>query len=690
MNIVFPLYPVIGQTFTFGSRTWRWDGEKWVDTWDSNTIDSRYVNRSGDSMTGELFLDGAPSTPLGAVPRFLNDRNIRISSGSIAPIPNEPRSGKVLGFDSNGNPTLEPIGSFPVGPQGPQGPQGPKGDTGEKGDPGNYLAFNLVGSGNSLAELPAPGVSTEGDAWALINADDTVTIYLFTAGAWYEVGRITAPAEFPVARTIYVQGNGSNANLGVSLASAVLSIERALEIAEQYYQAENIATLIDVYPTEATTRGELPVPPKTVLFSRYRAFKLRAEAGFEESNVFLLDDDTYIEGVTTEGFRIDSFDTPTKGFSYSFKDGARIYRAPYVHKCTVRNIPTWEMVAPPVDPENGNPAVPRGGGVAIADGLKLDPRSFYFNMMVFAATPVVQNGISYYATNGGYINGVNVVSIWSHEHLRADNGGKIEVNGVAYQFGDTIARAKGSNSIIVPQTLPKPSSPTYTTPTNNSEFVNNLGQFTSRLASENLEDTDIEAHLASNSTAYDNLSADEKSLVLDYLTGYREGLGFAYSTNDYTSVGRFAKALYNIVGSPVFSPDGMQAIEDAVTHYNAVLSDEISADSLTIVSSTISNPVFNEQPSTIISLASQAFGIKYGVVASGIPPGAETKFKFQDAIIEEDGGVVILSGQDSNRNVTLTNGFEIDGSSGTVSGDAFEQSVALIALRAALTSGGFS
>ncbi len=42
MPIDFPDSPTTGQTYTSGSRTWRWDGEKWVVV-DQNAASSLYL-----------------------------------------------------------------------------------------------------------------------------------------------------------------------------------------------------------------------------------------------------------------------------------------------------------------------------------------------------------------------------------------------------------------------------------------------------------------------------------------------------------------------------------------------------------------------------------------------------------------------------------------------------------------------
>lgn len=61
-----PANPTVGQIYTFGGATWRWDGTAWVN---ANT-GANFVATTGSTMTGPLVLSGnAPaSAPLQAVP----------------------------------------------------------------------------------------------------------------------------------------------------------------------------------------------------------------------------------------------------------------------------------------------------------------------------------------------------------------------------------------------------------------------------------------------------------------------------------------------------------------------------------------------------------------------------------------------------------------------------------------------
>jgi len=94
-----------------------------------------------------------------------------------------------------------PVGpTGPTGPQGPQGlkgdtgPQGPQGETGNQGMPG-MAAVHVKGTVENTSLLPASG-NSEGDGY-IVSATGLITggnLYVWTSGAWFSLGAITAPA----------------------------------------------------------------------------------------------------------------------------------------------------------------------------------------------------------------------------------------------------------------------------------------------------------------------------------------------------------------------------------------------------------------------------------------------------------------------------------------------------------------
>ena len=257
----------------------------------------------------------------------------------------------------------------------------------------------------------------------------------------------------PVGNAVYVSVNGHDYNEGHSWDNAFSSMERALEAAWERNTADPYClTLIDVGPGYYSTNGHLDMPDNCMIRSVHRTAIFKPNPGYEQRNVFRMGSGCFIEGLLFEDFQIDDMDNPTEGFAFSFRPGAVIFRAPYAHKCAVRSNPSWGYIAPPLDAKNANPLVPRGAGVALADGSVCSPYSIYPNIMTWGATPVTQNGIGYCAKNGGLINAVNAISIWAHKHFYALNGGQIILSSCSTQFGDYTLVSKGSRQLVSPVT----------------------------------------------------------------------------------------------------------------------------------------------------------------------------------------------------------------------------------------------
>lgn len=572
------------------------------------------------------------------------------------------------------------------GPQGERGPRGFRGLQGEQGEPGFSLEFALTdGTGTSLGDRPTTG-SAEGATWGLIGAEESLTIYIWSDGAWYNAGTITSPAAAVIPNTIYVHANGNDLLNGSSTSSAVQTIERALELAaaRPLVDGERELTLIDLLGAngDAETEGHLDMPDNTIIRAVHRAWIFRPAPGFEERNLFRMGSGCFIEGVLSEGFRVDSLTNPTEGFFASFRPGAVIRRVPYVHKIAVRSAPSWGLVPPPLDRANGNPAVGRGAGVVLADGAVCSQYSIFPNIMTWGATPVTPNGIGYCAKNGGLVNAVNAVSLWAHRHYLALSGGQIILSACANQFGDYSLHADGFRSIVVPGA----SGATLT--------VQSVAVSTIEAAQATIIDDMWDALVAGSYTT--GWSADDEAYTRAdaalFLQCVRWVLGYA----DETPMLNFAKGLFNTVGDPVFASDKLAAfvfsfeeMRDSINALSGVnsASQGIVTALVAALNDTLTDPQTVKEPSKITAIGHTWQNTLAGVALSKIPP-APGGFSIQDSILETNEGVVIATGLDDRGGALLARGpngtLEIDPDTG-LAGSLFNAAVRRIAIRTAIS-----
>jgi len=554
-----------------------------------------------------------------------------------------------------------------IGAQGPRGP---------KGDPGNYLGLNLIGASDDIADRPA--TASNGQAWGLIG-DSTITIFVWSSGQWSDVGPLTSPEAFPVAGAIYVQGNGNNSNSGTSLSTAVRTIERALQIAATRNGAP---TLIEVYPGNYTTQGNLDVPDNVAIVCKHRTAFIRPAAGFEERNVFRLGSGCFLEGLTMdEGWRVDSLENPTVGFLASFRPGAVINRVPYIHKCAVRTTPSWGLVPPPLNPSAGNPLVGRGAGVILADGMVCSQYSRFRNIMAWGATPVSPNGIGYCAKNGGLINAVNAVSMWAHKHFLALSGGQIILSACSTQFGDWSLYADGVRNVVrapaVAGTLSLQVAASNAIAAGEAAIINAMwsglvsGGFTTGWTA--LDETYTRADAAQFIRALRwTLEAATDKPVRDFVAG-----------------------LFDAIGNPVFdAPKTAAFVASFVIMRDQINGLPIADEAKTIVTNAVAmiNAVLNNHTAYHIQDRSRitAIGHTWTANRSGVAlppqelPSPQTVRPIRESIRQVDGGVVIASGQDDSGNALFVGGLEIDARSGRLQGPPFEQAVRQIALQTAV------
>jgi hypothetical protein len=475
----------------------------------------------------------------------------------------------------------------------------------------------------------------------------------------------------------YVSTAGNDTNDGSSWERAFLTMEKALEVVANSNADIN---LIDVAPGIYETEGHLDMPDHTVIRSAHRTAIFRPKSGFEERNVFRMGSGCFIEGLLFEDFRLDDMDNPTEGFAVSFRPGAVIRRTPYAHKIAVRTTPYWGVVPPPLDREDANPLVGRGMGVALADGDVCSPYSIFPNIMTWGATPVSHNGIGYCAKNGGLINAINAVSIWQHKHFYALDGGQIILSACSTQFGDYTMVAKGGRDIIVPEEA----NVTFTVETSSNTAI----QAAANTIIDNLWiELDTQINPNTGNVWTDGWDAEDEEFTYRDARTFLQSVGWVLTTTVEKPMIDFAKGLYDVDGTPVFTSDKLEAFK----HSFEFMRDEIIAlpgvssnaanivtALVTALNTTIDNPTTRTEPSTITAVGHTWSSIFSGVALTKIPP-ARNLAKIQDSILEIDQGLVIASGQDDQGSALFVGGMTIDADTGELGGSPFTSAVNRIA-----------
>jgi hypothetical protein len=482
----------------------------------------------------------------------------------------------------------------------------------------------------------------------------------------------------------YVSKGGDDSNDGKSWDRAFLTIERSLVVAGE---SNGAITVVDVGPGTYQTQGHLDLPDNTIIKCTHRSAVIRPEPGYEERNVFRMGSGCFIEGFIIEDFRLDDMDNPTEGFAVSFRPGAIIRRVPYAHKIAVRTTPYWTFIVPPLDRNNANPLIGRGGGVALADGDVCSPYSIFPNIMTWGATPVTHNGIGYCAKNGGLINAVNAVSLWCHRHFYAISGGQIILSACSTQFGDYTMISNGFRQLVVPETV-------TITITSSPADANTI-----RSSANTIVD-DMWTDLVDNSYTTGWTSEDE-SYIRGEANNLIQSLTWVIETGNEQPMIDFAKGLYTVEANTsttadavtVFTGDKLPAftyafedIRDQINSLGGLSANTNIAvtDLIDALNTTINTPTKTIQPSIITAIGHTWSGVMSGVALTKIPP-AINEAKIQDSIIELNQGLVIASGQDDQGSALFVGGMSIDSDTGELLGPPFTSAVNRIATKAVIS-----
>jgi len=631
------------------------------------------IHRSGASWTNDLAL--------GKWQLYLQppDDNMRIADLATA----GPLAGaNFLAVNQGGVTKKITVTAFqaqaPAGPRGPQGfpgPRGFKGDKGDKGDAGSVIQLGTIGGSEDILDRPAS--ASEGDIWLHLTVP-TATAYMWDGGAWVNVGPIGATQSTPVAGIVYCTMSGDDTNPGTSLAQAVQTIERAVQV----LQGLNGPAVIQVYPGDYEWTNSMTLPPGSGAVSLGGQFVTNLVCvGAPETNCFLVNSGSYIQGFTFRGQAVDDFDNPTAGFAVAFAPGATIMRSPYIRDISQVSNYAANLIAAPLDPANANPLVGKGGGVLLADRAVLNPNSKFPYMLAFGATPRSPNGLGYVAKNGAGINGISSIAIFQRASFYALNGGQITLNNSGTQFGDISMRAKGSTQVVVPFASAGPLAANGT-----------LAQL--------IEDNAVSIEAAVWSAISATYPTVNQTFTRrDTLTLLR-ALALDMRSGDDQSCQVFALGLFNWQGNLVFNPaqtitggtllsafnfgfDQVEARVRLVGSLSASTSDMLWG-LVDLIKRTVATPTRRTNGSLIESLGHQFNQAGAGVNGNALPllfRRIGQPLRAKDSILEEDGGTVLWTGADETGASYFPGELEI--SDGRLRGKAFSRTINTIARRAA-------
>jgi len=257
-----------------------------------------------------------------------------------------------------------------------------------------------------------------------------------------------------INKIFYVSEQGSDLNDGKTLDTSFRTIKKAT-LAASASIAENPSipayrVSIHVKTGYYTEEAPITVPSNTsILGVDLRTVLVKPTTGTKTSNLFLMNNSTYIWGLRLEGCEIDNLEDPRNGFFFAFSPGAYIVTSPYVQNCTAVHTPPDKFYAP-LDYSASNPLVGNGPGGMIVDDSVLDGYSPLKSMIVDAYTQVAFNGIGICVRGGGYAQLVSFFTNFSRVGCYAIDGGQASLLNSNTTFGDYGLRSSGSRTLVNP------------------------------------------------------------------------------------------------------------------------------------------------------------------------------------------------------------------------------------------------
>jgi hypothetical protein len=290
-------------------------------------------------------------------------------------------------------------------------------------------------------------------------SDVNQTLSYWNGSSW--VG-ITSGGTFNIQATvIYVDAaNGNDANDGHRIISPKKTIKNAVASA-------SAGDIVRVAP--GVYREALPiditVANLSIVGDSIRSCFIHPTAATETSTIFRCNSGTYIANFTFAGLKasgarggnaVDSDPTyglpAAQGWVAGFYPGATIVKSPYIQNCT-------NFSDAGIDNSNFNPnnlpgtagdltSSPTGGGI-IVDGSLPSTASPLRSFLVDSFTQICLDGPGTLVCNNGYAQLTSSYGFFNHYHVKALNGGQVNLSASTTDFGRYGLIADGRSSTAI-------------------------------------------------------------------------------------------------------------------------------------------------------------------------------------------------------------------------------------------------
>ena len=278
-----------------------------------------------------------------------------------------------------------------------------------------------------------------------IAAGKTGIVYADGQGSIASVTNVTDSSNLDFGidstQTLWVSTDGDDTNNGYQPYTPFRTLTQALSVVAE-------GGIINVAPGTYTEVCPMVVPRNvSIVGASLRVTQIQPTSGTSTNDMFLVDSGAYLTGMTFAGHQAGAwavrFNASADNTGIGAADaGAYIFKSPYIQNCTSYTAQDDSGVA-------GSTSDGTTGGGMLVDGDECASNSPIRSMVVDSYTQINLDGPGCLVTNNAYAQLVSFFGTFCSFHVKATNGGQVNLSNSTTDFGTQGIVADGKSPTAI-------------------------------------------------------------------------------------------------------------------------------------------------------------------------------------------------------------------------------------------------